>query len=489
MGRACRLGFFEKESLIRTKLQVTTAPFPIQGCGGGRPAAAGLPAPPQGDDRGEQEEYPDGERRAAVRLEFADRRALRLRRRLLRARADQLRVAAFPAEPRDQPLTARIIPGGSAGAEDIYQAMKTWFFLEEPIVPGVDVDGNPTPAHLNSFTRNLGTYVNVQTNTYIQGISGLYELLIIADQLAQSPQLSEMDADLGKSKQAVAAEMRGFILQSLKELLGQWADVYTAQFFQYNSQYNSFLGYPEGFGSVQNFNDHHFHYGYFLRAAVAVGRYDRDWLTQYLPLIDEIRRDVATYDRADTKYPFLREFSPFYGHNWADGTGQDGNNQESVSEAMNFSYGLIELGQVLGDQKLRDLGIYMLEEEILAAEQYWFNQEADLAKSSGRALQRQLARLARPLHGAGRPAVEDDPRRQRQTGRRLPQYLLRRHPGRLHDPADADDAPYSLFFGRNQNWLKETWKQYLLDSAERRRGLTRQSSRPSRHKCRRAGHV
>ena len=460
-GEGLLLGFFEKESLIRTKLQVTTAPFQLQGCGGGVPLqlvfphhrkamiaaskknilmAGGAPQYVWSSPIGELYAYAG----ASYVRELTNFGSLPF----------LPSLAINPSQPD--------LPGGSAGAEDIYQAMKTWFFLEEPILPGVDVDGNPTPAHLSSFTRNLGTYVNVQTNTYIQGISGLYEMLIIADQLAQSPQLSEMDADLGKSKQAVAAEMRGFILQSLKELLGQWADVYTAQFFQYNSQYNSFLGYPEGFGSVQNFNDHHFHYGYFLRAAVAVGRYDRDWLTQYMPFIDEIRRDVATYDRADTKYPFLREFSPFYGHNWADGTGQDGNNQESVSEAMNFSFGLIELGQVLGDQKLRDLGVYMLEEEILAAEQYWFNQEADLAKSSGQLYNGNwLDSLVHYTGPDGQPWKTTLVANVKQDGVFRNTFF-----GGVQGVYTIQQTPmsaFSLFIGRNQNWLRETWKQYLLD--------------------------
>ncbi len=109
---------------------------------------------------------------------------------------------------------------GQLAAEDIYQTFKTWFFVEEPVLPGVDGDGKPTPAHINSFARNVGTYINVQTNTYIQNISGVYEMLAIAEQLARSPQMSAIDPDLGKSKQAVAAEMRNVLLQTLKDQSG-----------------------------------------------------------------------------------------------------------------------------------------------------------------------------------------------------------------------------------------------------------------------------
>ena len=42
--------------------------------------------------------------------------------------------------------------------------------------------------------------------------------------------------------------MRDYILQALKELVGQWADVYTAQFMQYNPTFKTTYGFPAGFG-------------------------------------------------------------------------------------------------------------------------------------------------------------------------------------------------------------------------------------------------
>ena len=69
---------------------------------------------------------------------------------------------------------------------------------------------------------------------------------------------------------------------------------------------------------------------------------------------------MANYDRANTNYPFLRNFSPFYGHQWANGTSQNGADQESTSEATNFSTGLMELGLLLGNNEWRDMGMYML---------------------------------------------------------------------------------------------------------------------------------
>jgi hypothetical protein len=353
--------------------------------------------------------------------------------------------------------------------DDIYETMRNWFYKEE-----FQVGGN----HIDSFLRNIATYDNQQFNTYEQGLSTLIESMMIADQLANSSKLrgndtttNSLHACLCKPKTQVAAEMRDYILQALKELVGQWADVYTAQFIQYNPTFKTTYGFPAGYGSVQNLNDHHFHYGYFLRAAAAIGRYDRTWLDQYLPFFDRLRKDVANYDRADTAYPFLRNFSPFYGHHWANGTSQNGADQESTSEAINFSAGLMELGLLLGNNEYRDMGMYMYEQEIQAAEQYWFNQDATLPNVV--------------------PPPPIDPDAIRYNGNWPEQFVTFRGPdnGVWHTTLagilnqrfvkretffGGIDATYfihlipmsanTLYVGRNQAWLQATWQQYLLDT-------------------------
>ena len=54
-------------------------------------------------------------------------------------------------------------------------------------------------------------------------------------------------------------------------------------------------------------------------------------------------RDIASPDRDDPLFPFLRTFDPYAGHSWASGTALfgSGNNQESSSEAMNAWTGII----------------------------------------------------------------------------------------------------------------------------------------------------
>ena len=285
-------------------------------------------------------------------------------------------------------------------------------------------------------------------------------------------------ACLCKPKTEVAAEMRDYILQALKELVGQWADVYTAQFMQYNPDFKTTYGFPAGFQSVQDLSDHHFHFGYFLRAAAAIGRYDRDWLNAYLPFFDRLRRDVANYDRTDTTHPFFRNFSLLYGHNWADGTGQDGANQESTSEAINFAAALIDLGLLLGNNEWRDIGMYMYEQEILAAEQYWFNQDATLPTT----VPRPPVDLNDVRYNGNWPeqfvTFEGPPERgggvwHTTLGGRLHQRFVDRATffGGIDTTYFIQMIPMSastLYFGRNQTWLNATWQQYLLDTDAKR---------------------
>jgi endoglucanase Acf2 len=86
-------------------------------------------------------------------------------------------------------------------------------------------------------------------------------------------------------------------------------------------------------------------------------------------------RDIASPDRADPMFPFLRNFDPYAGHSWAAGHAKfgDGNNNESSSEAMNAWCGLILWSVATGDEALRDLGIYLYTTEMNAIQEYWFD--------------------------------------------------------------------------------------------------------------------
>lgn len=52
---------------------------------------------------------------------------------------------------------------------------------------------------------------------------------------------------------------------------------------------------------------------------------------------------------------------------------EDGNNQESSSEAINAWAGLILWGEATGNARVRDLGIYLYTTEVAAVQTYWFD--------------------------------------------------------------------------------------------------------------------
>lgn len=150
--------------------------------------------------------------------------------------------------------------------------------------------------------------------------------------------------------------------------------------FAYEPNWGTLIGYPASFGSDQELNDHHFHYGYFLHAAAELARRDPAWTEKWLPMIRLLVRDIASADRRDPLFPYLRCFDIYAGHSWASGHGRfgDGNNQESSSESINAWYSLLMLAEVTGDKELRDQAAWLLSTEVSAIENYWFNVHGDL---------------------------------------------------------------------------------------------------------------
>ena len=135
------------------------------------------------------------------------------------------------------------------------------------------------------------------------------------------------------------------------------------------------IGYPAGHGQDYNVNDHHFHWGYFIHAAAFIEQYNPGWANDWGEMINHLIRDAASNDRNDSLFPFLRSFSPFAGHCWANGfaTFPQGNDQESSSESMQFNTSLIHWGTITGNDDIRDLGIYLYTTEQTAIEEYWFD--------------------------------------------------------------------------------------------------------------------
>ncbi|GAD92761.1 endo-1,3-beta-glucanase Engl1 [Paecilomyces variotii No. 5] len=110
------------------------------------------------------------------------------------------------------------------------------------------------------------------------------------------------------------------------------------------------------------YNDHHFHYGYFIHAAAIIGSLDPSWLAQNKDYVNALVRDAGNSVSNDPLFPFSRAFDWFHGHSWAKGLFEsfDGKDEESTSEDAMFAYAVKMWGKTVGDASMEARGNLML---------------------------------------------------------------------------------------------------------------------------------
>ncbi|TMW66996.1 hypothetical protein Poli38472_012112 [Pythium oligandrum] len=137
------------------------------------------------------------------------------------------------------------------------------------------------------------------------------------------------------------------------------------------------------------YNDHHFHYGYFIYALAVVRKFDPAFIEQHAsacamllgdigtPLIDSNTTFFKDFP-AQTYFPVARHKDWFVGHSYASGMFpmEVGKSQESSSEAVNAYYGLSLFGSLDEDAMLNpeSYAFYarlLLASEIRSAKKYW----------------------------------------------------------------------------------------------------------------------
>jgi|GEM_PF-246231 len=184
---------------------------------------------------------------------------------------------------------------------------------------------------------------------------------------------------------------RDCVLDVMKGSLEQWftpegdldagPDELDSNHFFYDDTWGTMVGEVGGFGSYKELNDHHFHYGYFVKGASEVARQDPTWAEtgNWGGMVRHLIREYANPVRDDDMFPFLRNFSPYAGRSFASGVNPFhlGNNQEASSEAINAYAGLIRwgafTGQEIGGTAIENLGIFLYTHEIHAALEYWYD--------------------------------------------------------------------------------------------------------------------
>jgi endo-1,3(4)-beta-glucanase len=195
-------------------------------------------------------------------------------------------------------------------------------------------------------------------------------------------------AQLLEISQAVESSSTSQIHTKLSDVLKQWlkdAPSTRSSPFAVSEDPKGIIAKPAHtqFGN-EVFNDHHFHYGYYIAATGILlentPQENRDQLYKTLqPGLDALVTDIANTDPSNG-YPLLRNFDPYESHSWADGRALagDGNNQESTSEAITRWYGLYRLGKVLERQDLLQIGKVGWAMEQEATRIYWLGQRPEL---------------------------------------------------------------------------------------------------------------
>ena len=126
------------------------------------------------------------------------------------------------------------------------------------------------------------------------------------------------------------------------------------------------------------YNDHHFHYGYFVYTAAVIAYLDPSWLEEGTnkAWVNALIRDYANPVTDDAYFPFSRMFDWYHGHSWAHGLFEsgDGKDQESSSEDSFSLYAMKMWGKVIGDANMEARGNLQLAVQARALSNYYLLQ-------------------------------------------------------------------------------------------------------------------
>ncbi|CEG56043.1 glycosyl hydrolase [Legionella fallonii] len=150
--------------------------------------------------------------------------------------------------------------------------------------------------------------------------------------------------------------------------------------FQYDTTWGGIIPSIDDYGA-RHYNDHHYHYGYWVYTFAVIAQFDRTWLSSSLKpksftpkqWIETLIRDYANEDKGDPYFPVQRYQDDYAGHSWASGLTSfvDGQNQQSSSEAVNAYYAMALYAAALHDKKLLDWARFLMTRELVSAQTYW----------------------------------------------------------------------------------------------------------------------
>ena len=225
-------------------------------------------------------------------------------------------------------------------------------------------DSAASPYRADLFRRLLADYAargNFGGDTYWGG-KGLFQM---AGAMMAAREIGDA-ATFAKARDRLRAQFEDWLT---------WTPGEDKFYFSYIPRWGGLVGENTSYDS-DAFNDHHFHYGYFTWSGALLCLVDEDFKARFGGMLKLIAKDYANWDRTDKRFPLFRTFDPWAGHSFAGGIGDGaGNGQESSSEAMQGWGGLYLLGLALGDDDMRDAGIFGYVSEARGTAEYWFDRD------------------------------------------------------------------------------------------------------------------
>ncbi|MCB4791759.1 MAG: T9SS type A sorting domain-containing protein [Elusimicrobia bacterium] len=230
------------------------------------------------------------------------------------------------------------------------------------IMPYLLLSGNLDDQYLKTLLNDDKDYTFKYDTVYYHG----KELVKVANLIPIADQLGEIG-----TRDSLIAKLKASLLDWFTYTNGK-----TGSFFYYDKTWGAMLGYNmETEFYLHTIKDQHFVLGYYVYASAVLAMYDISFKTDYGDMVELLIRSYASPYRNDAMFPYLRTFDPYEGHSWANGMAlsDDGNDQESSSEAMNSWAGIYLWGMATNKDIYRTLGICGYALENSALQEYYFD--------------------------------------------------------------------------------------------------------------------
>ncbi|KAF0690325.1 Aste57867_18256 [Aphanomyces stellatus] len=182
-------------------------------------------------------------------------------------------------------------------------------------------------------------------------------------------------------------------LQKIQDQLVNWLTGpgvnKTKNTFVYDASYgglitlNGYKNQAEDYGNG-HYNDHHFHYGYFIYGLAVVRRFNASFVEAYKDAIQYILSDITSPAGHDVEsffanfpqrelFPSARHKDWYCGHSYASGLDPyaNGKSQESTSEAVNAYYATALFTSTEADPAYYNYARLLLATEIRSTQLYW----------------------------------------------------------------------------------------------------------------------